>query len=333
MKTKVNTPTLDDLILQSLVGKLDKEAYDSLASWRNTSKKNEQYYQSIREIWFSSLAADSYESFDYQNAFVRFHNRIHKKKTVRLSLFWSRVAVVAILLIVSYLSYMQGNKKSEKVFANVVVDVPFGSKTKLLLPDSTSVFLNAGSKLVYSQGFGIRDRYIKLNGEAYFEVTKNPDMPFEVTTNNLIVQVLGTKFNLKNYDTDLEAKVNLLEGKIGLKTPLSAQPFAFLNPHEKMTLDKTNKKVNISTYQTDRAITWTHDEFFFDEDLLPDIVKELERNYKIKITLANEELKTYRFYGCFIKKEQTITQVLGALQATGYLKYKIENKKYILYKR
>ena len=331
MKTKVNTLTIDDLILQSLVGKLDKEAYNSLASWRKASKKNETYYQSIREIWFSALAADSSESFDYQKAFVRFSDRIHKKKTIQLSRLWSRVAVVAILLIVSYLSYMQGSKESEKTFANVVVDVPFGSKTKLQLPDGTSVFLNAGSKLVYSQGFGIRDRYIKLNGEGYFEVTKNPDMPFEISSNNLIIQVLGTKFNLKNYDTDLEAKVNLLEGKIGLKTPLSPQPFAYLNPHEKMTLDKTNKKVNISTYQTERAITWTHDEFFFDEDLLPDIVKELERNYKVKITLANEDLKTYRFYGCFIKKEQTITQVLEALKATGHLKYKTQNQKYILY--
>ena len=70
------------------------------------------------------------------------------------------------------------------------MEAPLGAKTKLILPDSTLVWLNAGSKIVYSQGFGVKDRHLRLNGEAYFEVRKNEKLPFDVMTKELNVKVL-----------------------------------------------------------------------------------------------------------------------------------------------
>ena len=80
----------------------------------------------------------------------------------------------------------------EQAFAMIKVEAPQGSTTKMTLPDGTEVWLNAGSRMEYSQGFGVRDRRVKLSGEGYFEVHHNTAMPFIVNSSSLNVQVLGT---------------------------------------------------------------------------------------------------------------------------------------------
>lgn len=117
----------------------------------------------------------------------------------------------------------------------ITVEAPYGSKTKLYLPDGTLVWLNAGSKMSYAQDFGINERSLNLSGEAYFEVTRNEEIPFKVHTEELDVKVLGTKFNFRNYKDDLEAKVCLLEGKVALNT---RQKETILHPDQQALLDK-----------------------------------------------------------------------------------------------
>lgn len=113
-----------------------------------------------------------------------------------------------------------------------------GARTKMHLPDGTAVWLNAGSKLSYSQGFGIDNRDVRLEGESYFEVSRNENLPFCVKTKEVKVRVLGTKFNFRNYQDDNEAVVNLLEGKVSLMNGLRKMSEQYLAPGECMTLDK-----------------------------------------------------------------------------------------------
>lgn len=108
------------------------------------------------------------------------------------------MASVLLLLIVSTISYWWGEHRLQRRFADIVVEAPLVGKTRLILPDSTLVWLNAGSKISYSQGFGVKDRHLQLNGEGYFEVRKDVKLPFDVKTRKLNVTVLGTKFNFRN---------------------------------------------------------------------------------------------------------------------------------------
>ena len=95
---------------------------------------------------------------------------------------WVRVAAVILIMLLPFAGYWQGKEAVKQTFADIVVEAPLGARTKLYLPDGTLVWLNAGSKIVYSQGFGVDDRRLKMEGEGYFEVTRNPDIPFEVKT-------------------------------------------------------------------------------------------------------------------------------------------------------
>ncbi len=218
----------------------------------------------------------------------------------------------------------------ENAFADIVIEAPVGARTCMYLPDGTQVWLNACSRLTYSQGFGINDRNLKLEGEGYFEVSHNEQLPFIIHTQEVDVTVLGTQFNFKNYADDSEASVSLLSGKVKLSNHLRQEETLYLQPNEKVTLNKLTGEMKTTRTQVQNSKIWTHDELFFDEELLEDIAKKLMRNYDVKIEVA-DSLKNTRFYGSFKMSGSTIEQVLETISSTNRMKYKQEKGIYILY--
>ena len=290
---------IDELIASYLTEGLDKNALDELKTWIVASAENRQYFIQQREIWFSAVNREAASVYNKDKAFENFRNRVESRKKTQstsrqgfsLSVIWRYAAVVAIMIAVGCISYWQGEVNVKDTFADISVEAPLGSKTKLYLPDGTLVWLNAGSRMTYSQGFGVDNRKVELEGEGYFEVKRNEKVPFFVKTKDLQLQVLGTKFNFRDYPEDHEVIVSLLEG----------------------------------------ASQWTDGYLFFDEELLPDIAKKLERSYNVKIHIANDSLKTFRFYGNFVRREQSIQEVLEALASTEKMQYKIEERNITIY--
>lgn len=287
----------------------------------------------MEEIWYSAVAADDTHIYNVDKAFERFRTRTKKNsaRRFRIPSVWYKVAGVLLLLVVSITSYWQGGVRMESRFADMVVEAPLGSKTKLMLPDGTLVWLNAGSKIIYSQGFGVNDRHLRFEGEAYFEVTKNKELPFNVETDDLNVTVLGTKFNFRDYPEDKEAVVDLLEGKVSLENYIKKMDIRYLAPAEKMVLNKLTGEMSITATKNGQAKEWTNNVLLFDEDLLPDIAKELERSYGVTIRITDDSLKNARFYGCFNRREHTIQNILDMMTSTERLNYRIEKDTILLY--
>ena len=330
---------IDELIANYLTGGLDENNLTELKVWIAASAENETYFIRQREVWFSAVSREAASIYNKNKAFDTFRERIHSSKKeqkpfrqgFRLSAMWRYAAVVAVIIAVGYLSYWRGEVNVKDTFADISVEAPLGSKTKLYLPDGTLVWLNAGSRMTYSQGFGVDNRKVELEGEGYFEVTRNEKIPFYVKTKDLQLRVLGTKFNFRDYPEDHEVVVSLLEGKVELNNMLKSEKEALLAPDERAILNKSNGLMTVESVTASNASQWTDGYLFFDEELLPDIAKELERSYNVKIHIANDSLNNFRFYGNFVRREQNIQEVLDALASTEKIQYKIEERNITIY--
>lgn len=300
--------------------------------------KEEKYYEnhhvhklSDEEIWISSSVADDTHIYDVNKAFERFKERtgIDKQKKKHISFYkYVGAAAVAVVLLafMTVTAYYVGKLHSHNSFSDIIVEAPMGAKTRVQLPDGSMAWLNAGSQIIYSQGFGINDRTISLKGEGYFEVTKNKEKPFIIETKELAVKVLGTKFNFKNYEEDCKAIVDLFEGKVALVNKIVNKDLQYLSPNEKMTLDKGSGVMNITqSGNSKQALQWTKGNLVFDEDLLPEIIQILERSYNVKIEILKKDLETLRFYGNFDQQNYTIYDILNRFSETGRIKYFVKD--------
>ena len=227
-----------------------------------------------------------------------------------------------------------------------------GSKSKIILPDGTVVRLNGSSKLSYHKDFNKNIREVNLEGEAYFDVTKNAAHPFIVHTSNIDIKVLGTLFNVKSYEQDQTIETTLLRGSIEVyyKDDPSA-PKVILKPNEKLVFRKDKEQDlasrkneagdSLKKYEGDQDISistlapnkpdslkeetsWLYNRLVINGDDFNNLATKFERWYGVKINILSEDLKKYHFNGIF--ENETIEQALNALQLTVKFHYKINDE-------
>lgn len=337
MNTTSYTGNPDDLISAYLSNECTDDQLVNLRDWIAESPENHHYFEQQREIWYAAVVADSSLKFDAEQAFELFQKSVMNIPKAPGLHFWQRpafrvAASVAILVVFSLLVFKLGERSSSRHLADVTVEAPQGSRTRLLLNDGSVVWLNAGSRLSYSSKFGVSDRDIYLEGEGYFEVRKNTHLPFRVHSDELAVTVLGTKFNFCNFPEDDEASVALLEGKVSYLAGSDMQE-QLLAPDQKVVLNKKSGIAQVVDVKANRSAEWTQGYLCFEDDLLTDIARRLERSYNVNIIIVDDTLDTYRFYGDFRRTEQSIGDVLEMLSSTNKLTYQIQGKDIYLHAR
>ena len=224
-----------------------------------------------------------------------------------------------------------------------------GARTKLVLPDGSQVWLNAGSKLNYSNAYNETQRDVDLEGEAYFDVVKVAGRPFIVHASSLNIRAVGTAFVVKSYPQDETIEATLLRGIIEVtRKDLPDGPKVILKPNEKLIFSK-QLETEVHHYASDTSsrsaktigkisvaavsiaipdsnkveTSWVYNRLVFDGDNFQELAKKMERWYNVKIIINSKELLRYRFKGAF--ENETIREALDALQLTAEFSYKIDN--------
>lgn len=329
-----NIEHITDLFLNHFGGEDTPEEQAELREWLSVSEENRKLFREYREIWLCSSRNASPRQWNAADAFNTFKSTVMlpppKRKTF-FSYIWKPAIALAAASVAILLSFNMGKQKMQETFADIVVEVPQGSSSRLVLPDSTEVWLNSGSTIRYSQGFGVRDRKVSLSGEGHFKVSKDPSRPFSVQTDELLLTVLGTSFNFRNYRNDAELVVCLEEGRVSLINKLKNEEEKFLDPDNRYVLDKRTGIGGIQSVSSSKEASWTRGRLYFNEALLTDIAKALERCYNVEITIEGEDLKDSRFYGDFSRSDQGIDEIIEALSSTGRLNSSREGKHITLY--
>ena len=213
------------------------------------------------------------------------------------------------------------------------ISTPMGGKFKVILPDGSLVLLNAASTLKYPVRFDEKLRKVSFTGEAYFEIAKLEDkrkkrVPFYVYSNDQIVEVLGTHFNINSYDNEEYSKTTLLEGSVKIINEKSAAPAKILKPGQQAVIKRGDVQTKIMIADEAQALAWKDGYFLFKNTNIKDVVNELERWYNVDIQYE-DEMEFENITG-YISRNVKISSVLKMLQLSGIVNYEISGSKIII---
>ncbi len=335
-------PEIEVLIDAFVKGTITEGDFSRLENWAHQSEAHRKYVCDVREVVFSHNVMSDHTHYDVKAAIERFHQHISKSQSnnvpqsavsISITPLWKkivRIAAIILLLILPFFTYYMGHQRVERQFAEVFMEAPDGSQLNLILPDGTKVRLNSGSRLSYSQGYGIVDRKLTLSGEGYFKVHHSDKLPFIINTKGLVLQDIGTEFNIRDYKEDEQASVNLFHGSVEIHNEVLPSKSVFLNTGECLTLNKRTGKVLKTKNDGDESSAQTMNDLNFINMRIDDIAKQLSRSYGINIEVA-DSVKDRRFYGFFNRKEDTLNKILEVMSGTDLIRYKRVKDKYIIF--
>lgn len=347
----------EELIFKYLSKKTTEEEDRQLMEWLDQNDENKKLFATLKRIDLETgVSLDT--SVDAEKAYERFLKRINPsiessnnpgKKSGRFIIqLMKYAAVIIIVFSVGFLAYYLGRKShpltAEETFE---IDVPYGGKSSLVLPDGSIIWLNAGSHLKYGKDFNYKTREVYLEGEALFNVEKK-NVPFIVHTSHLDVFVTGTIFNVKSYPDENEIETTLIEGNINIvtqsnKKSVSIKPNQMLSYRKKIDASEILPilKEKTSTIETAEvipddimviykdvdireAVSWRSGALTIEGETLASLVKKLERKFDVTFSFEDAELREYTYSGTLL--DLPLEQVLQALKLTSPVDYTISEK-------
>ncbi|NGM60822.1 DUF4974 domain-containing protein [Sphingobacterium sp. SGG-5] len=196
---------------------------------------------------------------------------------------------------------------------------PKGRQYHIVLSDGTKVWLNSATTITFPAHFKGDLREVELDGEAYFEVKKAIDWPFTVQTYTQSIEVLGTHFNVNAYREDDVAYTTLLEGKVRLS---SGKNKIILHPGQQAKSTTASSVPEVRNMEAKDAIAWKDDMFIFNNEEIQQAMRQISRWYDVEVVYRNG-MEGKRIGGS-VSRFENITELMGALQATGLLHYEMK---------
>jgi transmembrane sensor len=371
MESIIMKRTFEDITLEALVQYIGKTASpdveQSVEKWLKADDRHTFYFHKIAEAWQDMHDLQSLSKNSIDNDWNIIARQIEKEKKKALKndkdndlwykSTWTRIAALFIFLVAVGGGYFvfqlpkQIVAQTQSLYNEIVV--PRGQKSQLLLSDGSKIWINAGSKLRFQNKFEGKSREVWLEGEAYFEVHKDPSHPFYVHTSDINIKVLGTVFNVKAYADEGIIETTLVSGLVSLEKKEASwkkNTEVFLKPNHKAIYLKNGsflvaedikrhvseplepRKIIISQpVIPEPDISWKDGKFVFEDEPFESIAKKLERRYDVSIQIEDEALKQYRYSG--ILKNISIEQAIKAIQLTAPIQYTIKENKIIITKR
>ena len=203
--------------------------------------------------------------------------------------------------------------------------IPKGGEYQVVLADGTKVWLNSASRLIYPQSFMGKERRVVLSGEAFFDVTHDAERPFVVETSRMNVKVLGTRFNVNDYDDNEEVSTTLVNGSVEI---ISGDQQAFRLVPGEQAYGKENelekREVNVRLYTS-----WIDGKFLFNNTELEEIAKQISRWYDVEIFFSSESVKKVRFTGAIVKFKP-LEDLVRMIESTSQVRFSVKGRTIVI---
>lgn len=328
---------LEKLFIGYIQNELTQDQKAELKHLLSINPENKKLFFEMEEAW----ALAHYPKFESEKK-ANFDNciksNIHPLTKIHRYTFrpWNvflKIAVVILLITTCTFSYKVWIQDQSGITSQpIIVFTPKGAQSAITLPDKTKVWLNSDSKLTYHTNFGTKRREIWLEGEAFFEVTPNKQLPFLVNASGIDILVTGTSFNVRNYKNDNNVSVALITGNVNVSKELpniDSKKTLTLHPKQLLTFNKKNQTISTQPMNSLDNIAWRKGIFKFKAWTFEQIAKELERIYNVSIEIHSNALRKETFSGSF-SNEQSIDSILQEINIYNKYKYVKEGNSLII---
>ncbi len=296
-------PKYLDLIILKITGEISPEQEKQLNAWLEKSAENRKIFEDIVNS-FSGMEEMSSSDFDIDTdkEWLRFKDRAgwnEKPQTRIIDLnfprVWQYAAAAIILLFFAFFIFIRPEKKYVAQGRNITV----------ILPDSSVVKLRENSKLVLKRGFAAKNRKLRLYGQAYFVVKHNASLPFVVKTEGFSVRVVGTEFLVSQKDKSVIVNHGIVKVDARGKD-------ALVKAGEKAVI--SSRSISVSPTADKNVMAWATGRLVFDNTTLDKVFADIERNFGVKVVVANPQIKKYRLTAVFTN--QSVDKILEVIAQT-----------------
>ncbi|GKG75691.1 MULTISPECIES: FecR family protein [Parabacteroides] len=319
-----NIDIVEELLPRYCEGNVSAEEREKVEKW---IRQSEEHYKIARQIQLIYLASDTISVMDRvntDNALSKVDNRIFRSQLKALFIWGQRVAAILFIpLLVAYLLQVLIPEKQDIRMLEVRTNP--GMTTSLTLPDGTKVNLNSESSLVYPESFEGEFRSVRLEGEAFFEVVKNPEKRFVVTTpHNASVEVWGTSFNMEAFRWDSIVSTTLISGKVAF---ISKSGQVDIKPGEKLVYNIQTNRSDIYQTSGEAEISWKDGMIIFKKTPFEEALRMLTKRFNVDFVVSNNKYVKDFFTGSFTNHR--LEQILDIFNASSGIKWRYipsENK-------
>lgn len=277
---------------------------EQIKLWMESSEENKQSFFRERNYFDALTVISDIDEYSAPESEAANHpRRIWLKEILK-------IASIILLTLGSTIG-LQNHIKLKQPIAMQTISVPAGQYISLNLPDGTAVWLNSRSTLRYPVAFNSSEREIELDGEAYFEVAKNKEIPFIVKTQIHNVEVLGTKFNVEAYSEKDNFITTLMEGKVQVYNQETPKNKVILSPNTKAVYK--NGKLNILHVDDYTTYRWKEGLICFRDASFITIMETFEKYYGVKVEIRNNNINKHNYTGKF-RQTDGVDYALRVLQ-------------------
>ncbi|MDR2913783.1 MAG: FecR family protein [Tannerella sp.] len=312
-----------ELLQRYIEGNVSREETEAVVDWLDEDKANVRELIALHKLYDISLF--NKPVLESETIFIK--NKLVKKYRKIVYELLKIAAIFLIFAAVSQLFLHKPEKNMNHEIAYQTLFIPPGQRAELMLPDSTKVWLNAKTRLVYPVSFGEGDRMVILDGEAYFDVRPNENKPFIVKTEMMDINVLGTEFNIMAYSGLNTTRVALLKGSVDIKALKNDSSGGTINHIMKINEQATlhNGKLTVSQITDFDYFKWKEGLLCFNNEPVGSMIAKLQLYFDIKINVEKKDLLKYKYTGKFRTKDG-VEQVLKVLQLEHKFTYTKDNE-------
>lgn len=283
-------------IWRLVTGDNDETEKQSILADIEKDKEALHAYHELKNTWAILSSTKPMSESEIDNMYLRFRQQVSAQSSplrIRFNELYKYAAIFLLGVLITSLSmYWSGNSGwfgSDKSLIHTVV-ADKGQISKVILPDSSVVWINSGSKIAYNNKFGVNNREIELVGQAFFHAARDKKLPLIVGANNLKIKVLGTKFDVCAYPGEKDIRVVLESGRIELNQA-SDKKFSYrLSPGEVAIFNPVNKSLVINKVQPELFSSWKEGVLIFRDEPMTEVIAALQRRYNIDIEVNDTRI-------------------------------------------